>query len=439
MKSRAFRVFLAAAACLAATLARADAVTDNARALIEKGDGRAAYALLAPLEGERAGDPVYDLLLGIAALESGRNTNAVFALERVLAAEPNNARARAEIARAYAALGETGTAKQEFETVKRQGVPAEVAATIDRMLSAIERATDQMHTVLRGYVEASLGHDSNVNSATAERNIAVPAFGGAIFTLAPGSTRRSDAFAAAGGGLALHKPLDREWALTAGLSGSKRVNEEADRFDTGSADAHLGVVRKYGRDTFSGALQYNQFWVDNDRYREAAGFTAQWQHDYSARLQSSLYVQYAGLRYMDQDVRNADRYVIGANFASALPGSRTIVYGGAYAGEEVARKSGFDHLGHALYGLRAGLQHAFRRDARAFASLAYEHRRYGDDDPFFLRTRRDHQWNLGLGVAWSPARNWLVTPQFQYTDARSNITLNRYRRQVLSATVRREF
>lgn len=417
----------------------ADAVTDNARALLDKGDASAAYALLEPLESERAGDLTYDFLLGLAAVEIGRNTNAVFALERVLAVDPNNARARAEIARAYAALGETKTARQEFETVKKQDVPPEVAATIDRLLSAIDRIEDEGRTVVHGYAEATVGHDSNVNSATGDRNLAVPLFGGALFTLNPAGVRKSDTFTTAGGGLNLRTPLGGEWALTGGLSGYKRMNTRQDIFDTGSADAFLGVVRTYGKELFSAALQYNQFWVDNDRYREAAGFTAQWQHNYNSRLQSSFYVQYSDLRYMTQEVRNADRFVFGTNFAHALRGFKTLIYGGAYVGEEATRKDGFENLGHVLFGARAGVQHEFHQDARLFANLGYEYRHYNGGDPFFLKTRADHQWNLGVGVAWTPAKNWRVTPQFQYTDARSNIAINRYRREVVSVTVRREF
>lgn len=433
------RMALLAAGLLAASAVQADAVTDNARSLLDKGDAKAAYAILEPLETERAGNPEYDFLLGLAALEIGKNTNAVFALERVLAVDPNHVRARAEIARAYAALGETKTAKQEFETVKKQGVPPEVAVTIDRLLSAIERVEDQGRTTVRGYVEGMFGHDTNVNSATSDRNVAVPLFGGAIFTLGPGGTRRSDTFTSVGGGLSLRKPLDKEWALTAGLNGTKRMNTDVDVFDTGSADAHVGVVRTYGKDVFSAALQYNQFWVDNNRYREAAGFTAQWQHNYDARNQASLYIQYSDLRYMSQEVRNADRFVIGANFAHAMAGFKTVFYGGAYLGEEATRKDGFEHLGHTLYGARIGAQHELHRDAKAFANLGYEHRRYGAEDPFFLKTRTDNQWNLGVGVAWTPAKSWLVTPQVQFTDSRSNVALNRFRREVVSVTVRREF
>lgn len=428
------------AGLLVAGAAHADAITDNAKALLDRGDAKAAYALLEPLEPQRAGDPDFDFLLGLAALEVGKNTNAVFALERVLAVNPNHVRARAEIARAYAALGETKTAKQEFETVKQQGIPPEVATTIDRILSAIERVEDEGRTVVHGYAEATIGHDTNVNSATDSRNIAVPLFGGAIFTLNPAGVRRSDSYTAVGAGASLRMPLDKEWALTASVAGNKRTNRDWDIFDTGSTDAHIGLVRTYGKDVFSMALQHNQFWVDNDRYRTAVGFTAQWQHNYDARNQASLYVQYADLDYQsNQQVRNADRFVIGANFAHALQGFKTVFYGGGYLAEEVAKRDAFPHLGHKAYGLRAGAQHEFHRDAKVFANIGYEHRDYGGQDPFFLKTRNEGQWNLGVGVAWTPAKNWRVTPQYQYTRVNSNITLNDYNRQVLSFTVRRDF
>ena len=90
----------------------ADAATDEALSLLDSGKGKAAWELLEPQESARAGEPLYDFLLGLAALEIGQNTRAVFALERVLAMEPDNVRARAEIARAYLALGEAETARQ---------------------------------------------------------------------------------------------------------------------------------------------------------------------------------------------------------------------------------------------------------------------------------------------------------------------------------------
>jgi len=119
---------------LAAPVFAADELVLKAKKYMDENNPQAAYDLLVPLQSERAGDPEYDYLLGVAALGIGHNTEAVFALERVLAVQPNSAPARAQIARAYFALKETDTAKREFENVKKQDVPPEVRTTIDRYL-----------------------------------------------------------------------------------------------------------------------------------------------------------------------------------------------------------------------------------------------------------------------------------------------------------------
>lgn len=96
------------------TLAAKDAVLTQAEALIRKGDFKAAYLLLEPLEDTRAGDINYDYLFGFAGVESGNVTRGAFALERVLAVDPNNKDARTEMAKAHFLLGERQASKEEF-------------------------------------------------------------------------------------------------------------------------------------------------------------------------------------------------------------------------------------------------------------------------------------------------------------------------------------
>src|SRR5258708_10198112 len=95
---------VAALFVLLQSLAFADEITDRARRLLQEKNPQAAYQLLQPLESQRAGDPEYDYLLGIAALDSGQRERAVFALERVLALNPNHAQPPPDIARAYSLL-----------------------------------------------------------------------------------------------------------------------------------------------------------------------------------------------------------------------------------------------------------------------------------------------------------------------------------------------
>ena len=83
--------------CAAPTaFAQQDATLARAKQLIDSKQPQAAFDLLDPLEQTRAGDPDFDYLLGVAAIDAGKLTRGVFALERVLAVNPNNAQARAK-------------------------------------------------------------------------------------------------------------------------------------------------------------------------------------------------------------------------------------------------------------------------------------------------------------------------------------------------------
>lgn len=148
----------------------------QARTLLEAGRPVQAYEILAAREFEFAGNTDYDHLLGIAALDAGRPDRATLALERVLAAQPDFAGARLDIARAYFAMGDMQRARSEFETVAKQSPPPAARATIDRYLKAIDERTETRRTRLSGYVDGALGKDSNVNNATAQSQLYVPLF-----------------------------------------------------------------------------------------------------------------------------------------------------------------------------------------------------------------------------------------------------------------------
>jgi tetratricopeptide (TPR) repeat protein len=439
MRNRSNSIALLAILMALASTARADALTDQGKILLAQEKAGAAYELLIAEEAARAGNPEFDLLLGIAAVESGHNTNAIFALSRVLAVEPNNARARAEIARAYLAVGETQTARREFETVRDQPVPDDVKATIDRVLSAIERIDEQGRTVVHGFAEFTYGHDTNVNAGPAGSQVAVPAFGGLVFTLANSSVALRDDYTNYAAGVSLRTPLAAGLDLTASVTANKRINGSYDVYDTGSADGNVGVVYSQGKDIYSLGYQDGTFYVDNTRYRDSNGFTGQWQHNYDARTQGSVFIQYGWLRYPFQRARNAERTVAGFNLGHLLRDEKTLVYGGLYTGDERDTESGFDFLGHRLWGARGGVRYQFQSNASVFANLTYESDRYRGKDPFFLADRHDDLTDFSVGVAWNFADKWRLTPQYTYTHNNSNIPINDYKREMISVSVRRDF
>ena len=418
--------------------ALADELLDRAKVLLEQRKAADAFVLLDSEEITRAGDVSYDLIFGITAVEAGQNTRAVFALERVLALEPNNSRARAEIARAYLAMGETAAARQEFESVQKQGASPEVSAIIDRYLEAVDRLDTVSRTTVRGYIEGSLGYDTNVNAATSKSTIAIPSFGGLPFTMADDSKAKDAPFATLGGGLNVRTPINSTVALVGGLSGVMRNNFGARSYDNLSADAYAGVVINKDKNVFSLNAQFNQYELSSDRYRTAAGVTGQWQYNLNSRNQLSAFAQYSDLRYQTLSVRNAERWMAGGALAHAYRGGE-VVFASAYAAFERPRDSSVRWFGFDGIGLRLGGQMNYDAKTVLFAGGSIEYRRYDEEDPTFLRVRKDTQYDLVLGANYTPAKYWKVTPRITWTFNDSNTEINKYDREAVSVTVRRDF
>ena len=431
------RTLVAATLLCVALAAFADAVTDRAKALLQRNDAAGAYKLLLPLEPQRAGDPEYDYLLGIAALDAGDAERAVFALERVLALQPENLQARAEIARAYLATGEREAAKREFEAVRARQVPAEVRATIERFLSAIAAAE---RTRLDRYLELSFGYDTNVNSATGMSTIAIPAIGNLAFTLDPTLTERDDRFLNLAAGVNFTRKLSLAWSVVGGFGANLRQNLSEARFNTDALDASLGMRFARGLNAITVGAQGQYFAVDASTYRTSSGVIAQWQHSYDERTQATVYGQHAALRYDTQPVRDADRSVLGLAYAKAFSGEYApALFASLYGGEEKEVNELFPHLGHELLGVRLGGQLRLEGGWSLFGSLAHERREYGGTEPLFLVVREDKQTDLNAGLSYLWRSGTTLRLQLSHTQNSSNVVLNEFERTVVSTAVRFNF
>jgi len=426
---------------LAVSAQAQDATLARAKTLIESKQPQAAFDLLDPLESARAGEPDFDYLLGVAAIDSGKLTRGVFALERVLAVNPNHPQARAEIARAYFLMGENRAARAEFEAVRATQPPAAVLATVDQFLNALQaRETAGNATGLNGYIEVGYGQDSNANAATAAGSFAIPVFGGATFNQNQNGQKTRAWFRTLGGGISGRYRLSPEWALLGSATVNERWNESVDRFDTGNLAADGGISWRRDKNELTGVLQTQESQVDNNVFRRANGGTLQWRYNLSADSQLTTYAQRSRLAYPGQRQRDALRSVVGGAWAKAFTGSLTpTIYLGAYGGNETVANSDFPHFGNRVTGARAGGQITLTPKLIAFANVSYEERRYGGPDPLFLLNRLDQQTDFKVGASYVLGRSWSVTPSIAYTDNRSNIIINDYSRWIISVTARVDF
>lgn len=418
--------------------AEVDAVVVNARALLAASQAKQAFDLLEPLEATRAGDPDFDTVLGIAANESNQYTRAVFALERVLVVQPENARARAELGRALFAVGDTRASRRVLMETKQANIPQGAAETIDQFLQAIDRTEEAARSSVKPYLEASFGIDSNINSGPSNANIAVPAFGGAIFALTPAGVKTRDNFLTLGGGVSGRYVIDPRWSLIGNVSGNERLNYKNSNFNSGQLDLNGGASYRYEKHEFSGVAQIGTYTVDGSRVRNQQGLVGEWTFRPDGFQQWSSYLQWGKLSYPAQSVRDATRSVIGTSYAYVFRDG-LLLFAGGYVGREKESTTAFPQFGHRLVGLRVGAQKALRDDLALFGSVALENRQYGGPDPLFNVDRHDRQTNLNVGLNWIPAKFWRITPQLSLASVKSNVAISDFSKNVLSVTVRRDF
>lgn len=424
-------------ACLGAQVfAQGNDPLAEARAAMAAKQPRQALAILEPLEAGRAGEPAFDYLLGLARLDSGDPERAVFAFERVLAIQPANAQARAEIGRAYLMLGERDAGIRELESTRAMDIPEEAKKTIGNYLNAFGAGP----TRLGGYLEATLGHDSNVNSGIASSTIAIPAFGNLTFQISEDGRERPAAFAGLAGGVHFFHPLAQRWSLVGGGNFSQRLNQHHHRFNVRAVDGNVGLRYAVDRDAYTIGFQGQLFDVDDQRNRNVLGLVAQWQRQIDSRTQISVFGQYSHMRYPDQRLRNANRSIAGLAVARVFEGNWTpSLFASVYGGSERERYGNVPQLGHKPWGIRIGGQLKPSSSLSVFANASYEHRRYGGDDLLFLVRRNDRQLDLRLGLNYEPYRFWSVSPQLSYTRNDSNVAINDYSRTIFSVSVRRDF
>ncbi len=433
-------MWLALAVVPVGIAAPADDDVRQARQLLKSGQGAQAYELLKKHVDARAGDPDFDLLLGMAAIDAGKPNQAIFALERVLDVQPGNDLARAELARAYYELGENDTAKEEFEAVRGRQLPPSIATTIDQYLSGIEQRLGATRTRYDAFIETGLGYDSNVNSATSDSQVAVPALGGLVFTLNNASTALDSMLWLINAGFNFYTPVREDTTLFGGIEFDNRLSVHEVDFTQHMYNGNLGVNLRRGADQYRLVGQAQKFTVGGNQFRDYGGGVAQWQRELDPDNQITAFIQGAVVRFPGQQIRDVDRVAGGAGWGHAFSGAgKPIMYLTAYGGSEMETHDNASNIGRDFGGLMLGGQYMLGERLYALGSFAFEHSAYGGPEPFFLKTRDDDFYSVSAGLRYAVNKNVSIRPEVRYSRNDSPITVFGFERWEAITTLRYDF
>lgn len=410
---------------------------EKARKLHNSGELKAAYELLADKLHLYAGIPEFDYQFGIAALDAGFPGQAILALERVLLVNPNNLQARAEIARAYLATGETEAARRQFELVATQKIPAEVRRVIDIYLAGIARAEAQSGTQQFIYAEMGLGYDSNVNFGSQSSQWQL-ADGTAVTPLAVSQPRSSTLLTTTVGATVV-KPTSGNFALIYGAVLLYRSTPSAHTLDQVQMDLNLALRHRVGCHESVMQSQLQALRLDDTAFRNAVGLTGQWRCDLDPKTQVGAFVQGFEFTFPGQSVRNARRMTAGLTLSRLLDHPRQpILVANLYAGQENTRAD-VAQLDHSFHGLRLSINAKFSDGWRGYSTISWESRSFKAEEPLFGVTRADRQTEIRLGAEKELNRQWTLSPQLTFTRNASSLAPNDFRRTQATLFARYRF
>ena len=404
----------------------ASALSDRMLILLKEGKMLEVYRLGLKNSFVEGGNVDFDYAFGIAAVRVGRPGRAIFALERVLWRQPDNHRARLELARAQFDLGNLGVARDEFREVLAQNPPANVKRNVELYLSKIKQREKAQGTVFRSFAEANLVYDSNLNAATSTTQIAVPALG--WVTLDPGSIAQAGSAFDVNAGVEFESLLSKKSAVFGSLKGTSRTVMENDSLSTVSLDVSGGMMFGSRSSRLRIPVQYSQLYVAGQNYRKMSFVGLDWSRTVSKADSFTTFAQAGTMQYTTQSERNVTLGVVGASWTHRFGHKGHSFSVAGHYGQEAVENSAYPWWGRNYYGMKTGLQWRLGATDSLYASLSYQQATHLAPDPVFIVTRADQLMQLTGGWNRLIGKKTVLKAEMSLTNNNTNIDIYTYDR-----------
>ena len=442
-----------AIAALVTTAAHADPqALERARRLIAAGDHQQAYADLAALQDSLTGQPEFDYLLGVAALESARLEEAIIAFERVLALMPNHAGAQMDLARAYYAAGSFDLAEAAFRKLQAANPPPAAQQAIARYLEAIQNRKQQTQAGWTAFADLGLGYDSNITGVPVDFGAAAQQAFNLIGIEATGNAiKRSAGFLQGGIGAEYSRPLQRGFSVYAGGEARGRAYHDESDFNSASVQVQGGAALNDGRNQWRAGASFLVFGQEgaapgdprptNDR--RMGGASLDWRRALDTKTQVGAALQLNAIRFPENEIEDFDQVFASVSWLKSFERTGVpLLFLAAFASHDRAPNEFADGTTKSknLAGLRSYFQYSLSPKLQLFNGLALIHRR--DRDEFarstLVENGRDTYGEVSFGAQWQFREKCGLRVQYAFSTNRSNIDIYDFDRHEVSSTIRCE-
>lgn len=414
-----------------AATAGKDASYPKAMALLEKGDGAAAFDLFMQLFRRNPGNVEINLALGQAAFVAGKYSHATLAFERLIRMDPANDRARLELARSYYAAKQYGLSRDEFEKVLARNPPDNVKKNIRDFLELIRKT--EKRSGFGAKAEMGMFYDDNVNVGP-NSSVIQTSLQDLTITLDDSSLpiKSFGQYLAAGAWGHYDPGRKGKWVMTAnGTVYKSWLKKDARNRETLYAGINAGVQRgeqkylvripaKAEHLALGGSGLMNIVGVAPS-YMRSLGESRAWYMTVQATLESRKYVSLAD--------RDGPYYALGCEFGRYFKNPAAMVSGGVNAFFENTETGAYRNKGGEMT-LNGEIGTVWKMVA--YGRVRYKIAQYAEPEPLSPADRRDNQLQATLGLRRPISESWALDVNIQRTSNNSTFDLHEYRRNVMT-------
>lgn len=407
--------------------------------MIAQGQYQEAYLLAQESLFDLEGEPEFDFLYGLAALESGRPDEAVFAFERIAYIYPDQQRVKLELARAYFSSNNLAAAELLFNEVLDTDPGPNVSNNIQAFLDLIEQRQNAVSSSFTWYVNSNIGSDSNINSATELGIISTPI---GDVDLSETGQRIEDEFVDIGGGFNYIYPFDKNRSAFARGTFNQHNNFSSNDFDLGvlAGEAGYAVISDNVRYSVSGRVQRVD--LDSEKFQSSSSLLGSWQRNAGDGWSQGLTAAYTAVRYdnannPDNSLRDVNQVLVSGNLGKAS--GRFLHNVSVYYGDEDSQRERGKNNAQTFYGIAFSEQFQFRPGHIPYFRVSLHKSENKSVAPVFNIEREDDTFSTSVGWIWQFTRNINITTDITYTDNDSNIDLYAYDRVKYQTGLRYQF
>jgi len=396
-----------------------------------------AYQQAIRLRPQNEGEPRFDYLYGLSALQTGHYNEAVFALDRVVVISPRVIRPRLDLSRAYLKLNNKSAAIKEFQDVLKLAPPPVVRKKVNKYIAELTKKDHQLvrKSVVKRSATFSVGYDDNINFGFDDELIDLPGLG--VFRLDSSSVKQGSGFAETLLQIRRKNLIDRKSGTFATANLKHRDYFKNGDFNLSDIDLRVGYLLNKNNRQYQLIARDRPIFLGGKLYTNILGFDAI--ASQSVGVGKILSSSFSLEKYDHKIISLADRAraFLTANFDAQSGSIQHRV--SSYIGKEWPDDDLGKQYSRNISGIGYKATQSWNVKNKSFVALDYRHYKHQASSAISPLKRSDDRTVMKIGHEWQLNDKTAVIFSARHINNHSNLNLYDAKRNEFKVGIRYEW